>query len=565
MSFRGRLLLTSLVAVLVPMIALAFFVRKEMTQRLSAQYEGRVSAAATIIEEDLAQRGEAIGASLALIRAAVLDDNRLRRAAVDDAESERRYLLDYAGDAMGLTGLDVLQLQDGNGRILTSGHFRNEYDRLDPSVPRLLAQAPDATALAHMRSPDGPILSLVRLDSLVMAGKRFTLIAGVKVEPDFLSRLARGDGVTVRLTTPHGAIGSAGVSDPRQAITKRLDMPFIDSAKGSEARLDRASFNVSHSLIELQELRASIDRWFAVAVAAAALIAVMLAGMFASRMSKPLADLAAKTSQVDLDTLDIDFTTQRRDEIGALSRVLGAMTDRLRSSAHQIKDAERRATQGELARQVNHDIKNGLTPIRNVFRHLVELVHEQPEQVPKVLWERQETLDSSISYLEALAANYARMSPKADRQTCDVNEIVARVVEDLRGPDLITLTAELGPRATVEGDPVSLRRVLENLIDNAIDSLGRGPGQVVVRTEVRNDDGGRPNVVIEVRDSGPGIAPDERARVFDDFYTTKADGTGLGLSIVRRLVMDLDGSIRVESEQGEGSSFVVELPAAAVS
>ncbi|NIO29767.1 MAG: HAMP domain-containing protein [Candidatus Latescibacteria bacterium] len=576
MTFRTRLLVTFLLAVLLPLIALALFVRDEMTDRLTAQYERRVESLVAVIEEDLAQESEAISTSLAVIRKAVVDDNRFRRAAVDRAQEERRYLLDYAGNAMQLTGLSMLQIQDEAGRIISSGHFRNEYDRMEPELPTLLASTPEGIALVQARAPDAPFLALARADSFQMGNKRFTIVAGLRVERRFLARLAREAELTVALVYPGGMLTSGmdrsesgddvqpGVETlrdaaPASAIARELSVPFIDSKRGE---LALAQFRVTHRLTELEALRGSIDRWFLVAVAAAGILAVMLVGWLASRISRPLVELADKTSRIDLDRLDIDFETRRKDEIGSLSRLLGAMTERLRASAVRIKDAERRATLGELARQVNHDIKNGLTPIRNVFRHLIELARSNPKQLPDVFEERQSTLDSSISYLEDLASNYARLYPRSENRPCDVNDVVQRVATDLRGSSQVDLLMNLSNKAVVLGDPVSLRRVLENLVNNAIDSLESRPGNVAISTELVAGEADRPRVRITVADTGIGMSADQQAKVFDDFYTTKDNGSGLGLSIVRRLVMDLDGSIHVESEEGKGSRFIIDLPGA---
>jgi signal transduction histidine kinase len=568
MSFRTRLLVTFLMAVLLPMIALAWFVRNEMTSRLTAQYERRVESMVAVIEGDLAQEGETIANSLAVLRKTIIDDNRFRRAAVDRVQEERRYLLDYAGDAMRLAGLSMLQIQDASGRIISSGHFRNEYDRLDTALPGLLADTPDGVALVRARAPDAPFLALARADSFQMGGRRFTIVAGLRVERRFLDQLAREDEMTVALIYPGGVLTSGSdstsspvetpaVRDSNEVIARELSVPFIDSDAGE---LAQATFRVTRRLTELEALRGSIDRWFLIAVAATCVLAVVFVTWLASRISRPLVELADKTSRIDLDRLDIDFDSRRKDEIGALSRLLGAMTDRLRASAIRIKEAERRATLGELARQVNHDIKNGLTPIRNVFRHLIQLSQSDPKRLPEVLDERRGTLDSSISYLETLASNYGRLHPRGERRACDVNVTVRQVVSDFRGT--VRLAVDLADGAVVLGDPVSLRRVIENLVDNAIDSLERGPGSVTVSTEVVRGEDDRKTVRLTVADTGVGMNGEQRERVFDDFYTTKEDGTGLGLSIVRRLVMDLDGSVRVESEEGRGSRFIVDLPGA---
>ena len=564
MSFRGRLFLAFVMVILIPMIAFTLVVRSEVGDRLTAQYQGQVESLVSVIEGDLELQDAAIARTLSILEATLIDDNRFRSAAVDGVVSERRYLLDYAADAMRLAGLSMLQIQDEDGRILSSGHFRNEFDRLEPQLPDLLPATPDGVALVQARTPEAPFIALARARSFQMGGVRFTIVGGVSAGVAFLTRLARDSDVAVSLSYPGGVLSSGADESTGDAaaassvVVAELSVPFIDTERGA---IVPAVIRVSHPLTELQALLRSIDLWFLLAVAATGLAAVFLASWFSSRMSRPLAELAKKTSRVDLDRLDIDFGSRRKDEFGALSRMLGAMTERLRVSASRVKEAERRATLGELARQVNHDIKNGLIPIRNVFRHLVQTAKDEPAQLPGVLDERRRTIDSSIDYLENLASNYARLYPRIDRQPCDVNAVAGQVVTDARGTGKASLRYVPSEEdAIVFSDPLALRRILENLVDNAIDSLGSSQGSVTVSTlRMHGGDGG--SVRITVADTGDGIAEEEVEKIFDDFYTTKEDGTGLGLSIVRRLVMDLNGSIKVESKPGKGSRFTVDLPA----
>ncbi len=576
MTFRARLRLAAVLIVLAPVIGFALIVRQEMGRRLTAQYQRRVESQIAIIEGDLRAVGEDIGRTLSALSDALRDDNRFRQAAVDGAVAERPYLLDYAARAMRLTGLGMLQIHDANGRIISSGHFRMEYDRLEPELPRQLAQARGQLALVSARTPESPFLALARVDSVQMGGRRFYLVGGVSAERRFLAGLERESELTVALVYPGGEVTSVRTTPAAElasleatarpdsgeaAVTSWLDLPYVDAERG---RIEPARIRVTHSLDELRALRRNIDLWLLFAVAATLVVAILLANWLATRISRPLEDLARKTSRIDLDRLDIDFGSRRRDEIGALSRLLGAMTERLRASASRIKDAERRATLGELARQVNHDIKNGLMPIRNVFRHLTQVAKEQPEQLAGVLEERRTTIDAGIGYLETLASNYARLSPKLDRQPCDVNDVVRQVVAALALPNAAKLKIELSPaRCVVMGDAVVLRRIVENLVDNAVESLTNASGTVSVTTRLEAAADGLPLVRLAVADSGRGMSEEEQGRAFDDFYTTKEHGTGLGLSIVRRLVTDLGGSIRLESAPGKGSRFTVELPAAA--
>lgn len=571
MSFRRHLMVAFLAAALVPLIALAFFVRRETTNRLAAEYERRVESLVRVIEEDLAGESEKTARSLSALRKALGDDNRFLRAAADGVAEDRRFLLDYAESAMRAAGLSMLQIQDDSGRIVSSGHFRNDYDRIESALPRLVAMAPGGAALVEARSPEGPFLAFARVDSFRVGHRRFSIFGGSRVDGRFLARLVRDADMTVTLEYPGGVVSSVGESRGATDITgqertresvREFAVSFIDAER---KEVGQAKFLVAHDMSGLTALKKSVDRWFLFALAAAAVVALVLAGSLALRLSRPLVALAEKTSRVDLVRLDVDFASARKDEIGVLSRGLDAMTERLRESAVQIKEAERRATLGELARQVNHDIKNGLMPIRNVFRHLSELARDRPDELAGVFRERKDTVDSSITYLEKLAANYARLSQKNESRPCDVNEVVERVAVDRRHSASVVLKTALCDGAIVNADPLSLRRLLENLADNAIDSLEGRDGSVTIETGLCEGEGGARRVRIAVSDTGVGMGEDEAAKIFDDFYTTKPHGTGLGLSVVRRIVMDLGGSIGVESEKGKGSRFTVELPRCDVS
>jgi signal transduction histidine kinase len=230
----------------------------------------------------------------------------------------------------------------------------------------------------------------------------------------------------------------------------------------------------------------------------------------------------------------------------------------LRISSARLREAERRAAVGDLARQVNHDIKNGLTPIRNVLRHLSQVAREEPGLLPGVFEDRKSTLDSSVEYLETLARNYDRLSPGLERRACDVNAIVEQVLQTTAGDgsELRTDLAQGLPSAL--GDTLMIRRILENLVGNAIDSVAGRPGATVTVSTAPAAVPGR--LRITVADTGVGMTKNELDRVFNDFYTTKPGGSGLGLSIVRRLILDLNGTLRVETEPGTGTRVMVELP-----
>ncbi len=228
-----------------------------------------------------------------------------------------------------------------------------------------------------------------------------------------------------------------------------------------------------------------------------------------------------------------------------------------------MREAERRATVGDLARQINHDIKNGLIPLRNVMRHLGQVSRDEPGELPSVFAERRPTIDSSLGYLETLATSYQRLSRPLERRECELNDLVADVVRAAQGNDHVVFDARLTPNVTpVVGDRIAFRRILENLMANAVDSLQSKSGRVTVATQMVERPGESPVVRVTVADTGRGMSSDEAALIFNDFYTTKEGGTGLGLSIVRRLVLDLHGTIGVDSAPGRGTQISIDIPAA---
>jgi signal transduction histidine kinase len=530
-SLRSRLLLAFVLVVLVPIALLALGIRQDITRRLSDEYQVRVNSVVEVIGEDLGQEAAGIGERLASLKTQVVDDGRFRLA-VAGLETERKYLADYAGSAMRLTGLSMLQIQDAEGRIISSGPGRDQ-------------------------------LALAKRESFTVGDQRFTLVGGTAVDQALLARLARDPAIVVSLRYPGGELSSVRLKPDTttvDAAVGELDVPLIRGHADGSIENVQARLRVTQSMAPLRALLRSADSWFLATAAGTGITALVLAVWVSSRISRPLADLAEKTAVLDLDRLDVQFD-EGSDEVGRLSRLLGELTARLRSSTARVREAERRATVGDLARQVNHDIKNGLIPLRNVMRHLSEVQRDDPAALPAVYAERRQTVDSSIAYLETLATSYARLSPPATRRQCDLNALIADVATAAQARERVEVEADLASGLpAVLGDPIAFRRILENLVANAVDSLEGKSGRITISTAaIRRDD--EPAVRMTVADNGRGMTSDEAGKIFNDFYTTKEGGTGLGLSIVRRLVMDVQGTIGVETAPNRGTRIIIEIPA----
>jgi len=531
-SLRSRLLLAFVLVVLVPIALLALGIRQDITRRLSDEYQVRVNSVVDVIGEDLGLEAAGIGERVASLKTQIVDDGRFRLA-VAGLETERKYLADYAGNAMRLTGLSMLQIQDSEGRIISSSPGRDQ-------------------------------LALGKREAFTVGDQRFTLIGGIGVDQAFLARLARDRAIVVSLRYPGGEISSVGSAPDgatvADAAVGELDVPLVRSHADGSIENVQARLRVTQSMAPLRALLRSADSWFLATAAGTGITALVLAVWVSSRISRPLADLAEKTAVLDLDRLDVQFD-EGSDEVGRLSRLLGELTARLRSSTARVREAERRATVGDLARQVNHDIKNGLIPLRNVMRHLSQVQRDDPAALPAVYGERRQTVDSSIAYLETLATSYARLSPPATRRPCDLHALIVDVATAAQARERVEVDADLASGLpSVLGDPIAFRRILENLVANAVDSLEGKPGRITISTAAIQRDGEQA-VRMTVADTGRGMTSDEAGKIFNDFYTTKEGGTGLGLSIVRRLVMDVQGTIGVESAPGRGTRIIIEIPA----
>lgn len=226
-----------------------------------------------------------------------------------------------------------------------------------------------------------------------------------------------------------------------------------------------------------------------------------------------------------------------------------------------IVHAQRSAAWQEVARRMAHEVRNPLTPIKLSAERMQRKLDAGTEGLPEAIREGTATIVEHVGTLENLVDEFSRFArlPRFAPRPTDLEALVRRTVElysaSRPGVSVRSEIASLG--AEVPVDPDGLRRVLVNLLENALEAT---PDGGVVTTRLASRPGG---VRIEVEDSGAGIAPADRQRIFQPYFSTKGRGTGLGLAISRRIVTDHGGTIRVEDPPARGTRFVVELPVAA--
>ena len=246
--------------------------------------------------------------------------------------------------------------------------------------------------------------------------------------------------------------------------------------------------------------------------------------------------------------------------------VIDDLTDLLR--------AQKASAWQEVAQRIAHEIKNPLTPIQlsaqRLLRHLERASASRPEssrnEFEKLVAECAGLIEREVHTLESLVDEFSQFArfPAARLAPADVNAIVSSAVDLFRGRlEGITLRTNLAATLPpIKADSELLRRVVANLIDNAAEAMeGTTIRQLHVETRVEGDGDA---VEIEISDSGHGISPEDKERLFLPHFSTKERGTGLGLAIASRIVAEHNGTIRVDDNVPTGSRFVLRFPAAEV-
>ena len=218
------------------------------------------------------------------------------------------------------------------------------------------------------------------------------------------------------------------------------------------------------------------------------------------------------------------------------------------------------AAWNEVARRVAHEIKNPLTPIRLSAERILRRFRAGEPDLPEAIERGTRIIVEEVGFLKSLVNEFSRFArlPQMRPQPTDLPALArsaVRLFEGARGGVSVRVESNLA-RETVVLDPDQMKRVLVNLIDNALEACGE-KGEILVRLSDREG-----CCTIEVADTGRGVSARDRDKLFLPDFTTKGRGTGLGLAIVYRIIADHRGTIRVEDNRPRGARFIIELPAA---
>jgi len=291
-------------------------------------------------------------------------------------------------------------------------------------------------------------------------------------------------------------------------------------------------------------------------------ITMGLAVFISSRLTAPLTMLESGLASVELGKKIKHLSYKSNDEVGDLVKQYNRMVDELDESAKKLADSEREYAWREMAKQIAHEIKNPLTPMKLNVQHLYKSwkdgVHDFENRLERFT-------KSQIEYIDNLSSIASEFSSFAKMQAANPTRVnlatqIRTTIELFKDTANTTfkLTCSHDTGIYVNADKEHINGIFSNLIQNSIQAIPPGrKGLIHVNLEINDR-----KVIVSVADNGTGIPESIRKKMFTPNFTTKSSGTGLGLSIVKKYVENAFGSIWFESETDKGSVFYVEFPIA---
>lgn len=333
---------------------------------------------------------------------------------------------------------------------------------------------------------------------------------------------------------------------------------FYNDAKGFLAFLNLPYFRMQSVLAkDISNMIVAVINFTLLLI----VIATGLAVFISSRLTSPLAMLSSRLASVELGKKSEHLSYSGNDEVGDLVRQYNSMVDELEESARKLASSEREYAWREMAKQIAHEIKNPLTPmklnVQQLFKSWKDGVPGFEKKIEKFTKNQIEYIDN-LSSIASEFSSFAKI-PQARPVYVDLLHQVKTTYELFRNTGNISfrINAPADEKIFIYADKEHINSILSNLIKNGIQSILPGEEGIIKVTIKKAAD----KIIVSVSDNGSGIPESFRDKMFTPNFTTKSSGTGLGLSIVKRYVETAGGRIWFESETGRGSTFYMEFPA----
>ncbi|HET9283918.1 MAG TPA: HAMP domain-containing sensor histidine kinase [Candidatus Angelobacter sp.] len=584
MSLKTKLLLLVTISITASVGAAAWLIETRAHEAFRQIEEERTATLVSQFRREFEHEGDEITRGVETIAGS---DQMLRTTSELANGAEYANYVNEAATYATTQRLDFLDLIAPDGTIISSAHWPARFGYKQRWFLDRPGPLPEHAFLRHVETPQGSVLAMLCLRPVHIHDLNFYLIGGRKLDA-VLQALSPPEGLRVSIYSapeqgPGELLGPAN-EDLSSSKVMALIQRVLDQHNESSTIVDLgpglpqeeilhalplpgysdrvpAVLLVGNSLERELMLEKRIRNISLVIAGVAVFIGVIVSGIVTARVSRPIRNLAQAVGEIGQGNWDVKIETSGKDEIGKLAVAFNQMTEELIGQRERLVQTERVAAWRELARRLAHELKNPLFPLQITVENLLRARENTPEEFDEIFRESTSTLLAEIANLKTIIGRFSDFSkmPAPQIQAVDLNEMVRSVtqlfqVQLNREPARILTELQLGDVPQVSGDPVLLRRVVENLVLNAIDAMPKG-GTLTFRTFMNEK-----FAVFELADTGAGLTPEECGRLFTPYYTTKQHGTGLGLAIVQSVISDHHGKISVTSKKDQGTTFHIELP-----
>lgn len=283
-------------------------------------------------------------------------------------------------------------------------------------------------------------------------------------------------------------------------------------------------------------------------------IIILVSTFLANKISLPIRRLTKATESVAQGDFDVNLVNDQRGEIKDLFNGFNSMMNEIKKNQLELAAIERENAWKEMAKQVAHEIKNPLTPMKLAVQQLIISYKDKNNNFEKLFEKVSSTMLAQIENLSLIASEFSRFAkmPSLKLEVIDALEILKDTV-NLFYDDKTEIKIETNlDLVFIEGDKTQFRRMVLNLIRN---SLQAGADKIILKLNVNES-----TVAFSISDNGKGIPEEIQGKIFEPSFTTKEKGTGIGLKLAKRFLDSIGGSISLGKSDSTGTTFIILIP-----
>ena len=288
------------------------------------------------------------------------------------------------------------------------------------------------------------------------------------------------------------------------------------------------------------------------------IISILLSYLLSSNITKSISQISEKLEVTQLNERNQKLTLQPgNQEINGLILAYNNMVDTLEESAQKLAQSEREHAWREMAKQVAHEIKNPLTPMRLTIQSFQRKFDVNDPNIDQKLKDYSETLIQQIDTMTTVASAFSNFANMPSQQNELLNIVqISKMALEIFNEEFVSFTTTEKEIFTLF-DSAQLTRIVTNLVKNAIQAIPENQEIKSVDVHLSKTEN---HFILKISDNGIGISAENAAFIFEPKFTTKNSGMGLGLAIIKNIIENYNGTITFVSEEGKGTTFTVTLP-----